>query len=101
MLLYTCNQLKGNYTYEIIKLDYACCCLCCYSFMGYLTLGGIAMISFDDIILKLDQYGLASKNQIDQINQAHIKQDLQAYNQAIDKLASVDLIAWALLKEFE
>lgn len=101
MLLYTCNQLKGSYTYEIIKLDYACCCLCCYSFMGYLTLGGIVMISFDDILLKLDQYGLASKNQIDQINQAHIKQDLQAYNQAVDKLASVDLIAWALLKEFE
>lgn len=101
MLLYTCNQLKGSYTYEIIKLDYACCCLCCYSFMGYLTLGGIDMISFDDILLKLDQYGLASKNQIDQINQAHIMQDLQAYNQAVDKLASVDLIAWALLKEFE
>lgn len=62
------------------------------------------MISFDDILLKLDQYGLASKNQIDQIdqiNQAHIKQDLQTYNQAVDKLASVDLIAWALLKEFE
>lgn len=48
--------------------------------MGYLALGGIVMISFDDILLKLDQYGLASKNQIDQINQAHIKQDLQAYN---------------------
>ena len=59
------------------------------------------MINFDDILLKLDQYGLASKNQIDQINQAHIRQDLQAYNQAVDKLASVDLIAWALLKEFE
>ena len=69
--------------------------------MGYLTLGGIVMISFDDILLKLDQYGLASKNQIDQINQAHIRQDLQAYNQAVDKLASVDLIAWTLLKEFE
>lgn len=69
--------------------------------MGYLTLGGIVMINFDDILLKLDQYGLASKNQIDQINQAHIKQDLQAYNQAVDKLASVDLIAWVLLKEFE
>ena len=59
------------------------------------------MISFDDILLKLDQYGLASKNQIDQINHAHIRQDLQAYNQDVDKLASVDLIAWALLKEFE
>lgn len=69
--------------------------------MGYLALRGIAMISFDDILLKLDQYGLASKNQIDQINQAHIRQDLQAYNQAVDKLASVDLIAWALLKEFK
>lgn len=101
MLLYTCNQLKGSYTYEIIKLDYACCCLCCYSFMGYLTLGSIVMINFDDILLKLDQYGLASKNQIDQINQAHIRQDLQTYNQAVDKLASVDLIAWALLKEFK
>lgn len=47
------------------------------------------MINFDDILLKLDQYGLASKNQIDQINQAHIRQDLQAYNQAVDKLAAL------------
>ena len=57
--------------------------------MGYLTLRGIVMINFDDILLKLDQYGLASKNQIDQINQAHIRQDLQAYNQAVDKLAAL------------
>lgn len=101
MLLYNCNQLKGSCTYEIIKLDYACCCLCCYSLMGYLTLGGIVMISFDDILLKLDQYGLVSKTQLDQINQAYNKQDGHAYDQAIDKLASVDLIAWALLKEFK